>query len=127
MKLRIKGNSLRLRLLQSELAKFLDTGRIEETIQFTPEEDGNLTYTLGHDRSTSSVTVRYADRAIAVVLPTAVAESWTKSEQVGIYACVDLGSKGRLEVSVEKDFACLDVGEVENVDTFPHPGAGTAC
>ena len=127
MKLRIKGNSLRLRLLQSELAKFLDTGRIEETIQFTPADDANLTYSLGHDRSTSSIAVRYADRAIAVALPTADAESWAKSKQVGIYASVDLGSKGRLEVGVEKDFACLDLGDGENVDTFPHPSAGTTC
>jgi hypothetical protein len=127
VKLRIKGNSLRLRVLQPELAKFLDSGRIEEMIQFTPKEDANLTYTLGHDRSTSSIAVRYADRAIAVVLPTAEAESWAKSDQVGIYASFDLGSKGRLEVSVEKDFACLDLSDAENEDTFPHPSAGTAC
>ena len=127
MKLRIKGNSLRLRVLQAELTKFLDTGRIEEMIQFTPEEDANFTYTLGHDRSTSSIAVRYADRAIVIVLPTAEAESWAKSDQVGIYASVDLGSKGRLEVSVEKDFACRDLGDVENEDTFPHPSAGTPC
>ena len=127
MKLRIKGNSLRLRLLQSELATFLDIGRIEATIQFTTEEGGNLTYTLGHDRSTSSIAVRYADRAITVVLPTAVAESWAKGAQVGIYASVDLGNKGRLEVSVEKDFACRDLGDVENEDTFPHPSADSTC
>ena len=32
MKLRIKGNSLRLRVSRSELTRFLSPGRIEETI-----------------------------------------------------------------------------------------------
>jgi hypothetical protein len=33
MKLRIKGNSVRLRLTRSEVANLLDIGHIEETIQ----------------------------------------------------------------------------------------------
>jgi hypothetical protein len=35
MKLRIKGNSLRLRVSPSELARFQAGGRTEETIRFT--------------------------------------------------------------------------------------------
>ena len=40
MKLRIKGNSLRFRVTQSELAKLVELGRVEETIYFGPEPDG---------------------------------------------------------------------------------------
>ena len=32
MKLRIKGNSLRLRVSRSEVTRLIDTGHIEETI-----------------------------------------------------------------------------------------------
>jgi hypothetical protein len=38
MKLRIKGNSLRYRVGRSELAKFVDSGRIEDTIYFASEQ-----------------------------------------------------------------------------------------
>jgi len=34
MKLRIRGNSLRLRLLRGEVQQFGETGRVTETIQF---------------------------------------------------------------------------------------------
>jgi hypothetical protein len=34
MKLRAKGNSLRFRVSRSELSRLMQTGRIEETIQF---------------------------------------------------------------------------------------------
>ena len=36
MKLRIQGNSLRLRLSQSEVAQFSKTGFVEDSIQFAP-------------------------------------------------------------------------------------------
>jgi hypothetical protein len=36
MKIRIQGNSMRIRVGRSELALFLHQGRIEDTIQFTP-------------------------------------------------------------------------------------------
>jgi hypothetical protein len=45
-KLRIKGNSLRLRVSRFELAPFQLGGRIEETIRFTEASDAKLTYAL---------------------------------------------------------------------------------
>jgi hypothetical protein len=36
-------------------------------------------------------------------------------------------STGQLEIAVEKDWACLDKDEAENVDTFPNPNAGASC
>jgi hypothetical protein len=36
VKLRINGNSIRLRLLRSEVVAFMKTGRIEQTIHFAP-------------------------------------------------------------------------------------------
>lgn len=49
-----------------------------------------------------------------MVLPTLDVEKWARSEQVGIYESLGLGAKGKLEVLVEKDFACLDLGNAEN-------------
>ena len=124
MKLRIKGNSLRLRVTRSELATLIDTGRIEETIYFGSSEASRLTYALEHEPKLTGATVRYQPCQVAVVLPEREATAWAESGLVGIYATVDLGPVGGLDLIVEKDFACLDLSDADNLDTFPNPVAG---
>ena len=128
MKLRIKGNSLRLRVTRSELAKLIDTGHIEETIHFGPSKDSRLTYILEHEPNLTGATLRYQPPEVVVVIPKSEATAWAESNLVGIYATVDLGPAGVLDLTVEKDFACLDLSnsDTEDVDTFPNPEAG-AC
>lgn len=123
MKLRIKGNSLRLRVTRSELTRLIDTGRIEETIYFSSSEGSRLTYVLEHEPNLTGATLRYQPLEVAVVLPEREATAWAKSDLVGIYATVDLGPVGGLDLIVEKDFACLDLSDADNLDTFPNPDA----
>jgi len=127
MKLRIKGDSLRLRVSPSEVSRLLGSGRIEETIHFGPEPDEKLTYALmtlsGQE---AAISVRHLATEILVTVPVALARSWAEGEEVGIYRAVAIGS-GQLELAVEKDFACLDKGEEENRDTYPNPSQGVVC
>ena len=32
-----------------------------------------------------------------------------------------------LDLIVEKDFACLDLSDADNEDTFPNPNSGAIC
>jgi hypothetical protein len=121
MKLRIKGNSLRLRLTRSEVVKLLDIGHIEETIHFGPDEQSRLTYCLQVEPDLTSATLRYQRPEVVVVLPTKEATTWAQDNQVGMYATVDVGPRGTLDLIVEKDFACLDGSDADNLDTFPNP------
>jgi hypothetical protein len=127
MKLRIKGNSLRLRVTRSELGRLIRTGRIEETTWFGIGPGCRLTYALEVSDGGNGVSLRCASPEIAVLLPSGEASTWRNSDQVGIYASVDLGLRGFLEVVVEKDFACLDRNDEDNFDTFPNPLAGAIC
>ncbi|SRR6266849_4677186 len=127
MKLRIKGNSLRLRVTRSELMRLIDTGHIEETIHFSSNEQSRLTYALEHESDLSSATLRYQWPAVVIVLPKEEATTWAESNQVGIYASVDLGPRGALDLIVEKDFACLDLTDADNLDTFPNPHGAAIC
>ena len=68
MKLRIKGNSLRLRVSRTELERFQAEGRVEETVQFTAAPEANLTYALESTPEPIPVTVRYGSREITVIL-----------------------------------------------------------
>jgi hypothetical protein len=127
MKLRIKGNSIRLRVTQSELTKLIATGRIEETIYFTSSAESGLTYALEHAVDAPRTYLRYQPLEVAIILPQNLAQSWAESNQTGIYDSVDLGPQGTLELIVEKDFACLDLSDADNEDTFPNPNADAAC
>lgn len=126
MKLRIKGNSLRLRVTPSEMTRLLESGRIEETIYFSVETGAHLTYVLEHSGVGSAIAVRWAPQLVAVVIPSDEARRWGNSSDVGLYGEVDTSS-GVLELAVEKDFACLDKSDTENADTFPNPLQGTVC
>jgi hypothetical protein len=127
MKLRIKGNSLRLRVSRSELARFQAGVRIEETIHFTAAPEAKLTYALESALQPSPVRVRYGFHEVTVILSEDQARVWGAESEVGVYTAVDIGSAGSLEVSVEKDLACLDRSDEENSDTFANSHAATAC
>jgi hypothetical protein len=127
MKLRIKGNSLRLRVSRTEIERLLRRERLEDTIQFAPQADAKLTYALEQASSASLPTVRYTEGEITVVIPADLAETWCTTEMVGIAESVNLGAFGSLDLVIEKDFACLDRSEEENQDTFANPHAGAVC
>ena len=86
MKLRIKGNSLRLRITPSELNRLLETGRIEETIHFASGENARLTYALEHAADASSIGVRYSPQEVALVLSSRDVRRWAGAQDVGLYA-----------------------------------------
>ena len=126
MKLRIKGNSLRLRITQPEMARLIADGSIEETICFGPAEDARLTYALEHRAGGEDVRVDYHEQRVSVVVSTNAARRWAHSEEIGIYGSAPTGC-GALEVMVEKDFACLDGNDPHDADAFPNPSVGVAC
>jgi hypothetical protein len=127
MKLRLKGNSLRLRISRSEVARLLAGDCLEETIHFTPEASAKFTYTLQQEPSLSRPTVQYKENRVAILIPADQANEWGLTGQVGIAEDISLGDLGALALLIEKDFACLDRSEEDNEDAFPNPNAGTKC
>jgi hypothetical protein len=120
MKLRIKGDSLRIRVGPSEVQRLMESGRVEETIHFSTGV--HLTYAVEHSEAAACVSVSHTPDEVAVIVPTSAAKAWVNGNDVGIYAAVPNGS-GSLEVAIEKDFACLDSDHAGNLDTYPHPKA----
>ena len=131
MKLRIKGDSLRLRVSRSELERLLGGERIEETIHFTAAPEARLTYALQSTPQSDPVRLQYLPQSVTVFLSEEQANFWGKEGEIGIYTSIytftDIGEASSLEIIIEKDFACLDRGEDENADTFPNPQVGTTC
>lgn len=130
MKLRIKGDSLRLRISPSEMDRLLQTGRIEDTIHFGASPESHLTYALesqeNHESLQPSIRVRHMTTEVAVIMSSVTARNWAAGSDVGVYEVISVGHR-RLEIAVEKDFACLDVNQSQNQDTFPNPKQGNTC
>jgi hypothetical protein len=103
------------------VAQAIETGRVEETIYFAAGEQPRLTYALVCDTDLARLEVRNTPTEVTVSLPQETARAWAQGEQVGIYATIDLGLRGTLAVSVEKDFACMDGSH--DADAFPNPKA----
>ena len=120
MKLRIKGDSLRLRVAPSEVLQLIATGRIVETTHFAPGV--HLSYALQHSAAADCIAVTHALHEVTVIVPTSVALAWANGDHVGIYGDVPNGS-GSLSLAIEKDFACLDSTHAGNRDTYPNPKA----
>ena len=104
MKLRIRGDSLRLRLTRGELASLLGQGAVVESTRFPG--GATLGYQLIVDPDAAVVAARFAAGVLSVALPRAAAQAWGGSEQVGIEAELPLAG-GVLRVLIEKDFPCL--------------------
>ncbi len=126
MKLRIKGNSLRLRITPSEMTRLSQTGRIEETIYFGREDGAKLTYALEHSTQVSGMGVRYRPSEVVVAISSDEMQRWSNTGEVGLYGKTE-SSHGPLELAVEKDFACLDKSDADNADRFANPNHGSVC
>jgi hypothetical protein len=127
MKLRIKENSLRLRVTPSEVKQLLRDGVIREHVQLTANPRDRLIYAITSSLSGATTTVTYHSGNIAVSVPNVQLTYWACSEEVGVYVDVTLGDDQVLSVAIEKDFACLDRSDAENEDTFPNPNLTAAC
>jgi hypothetical protein len=127
MKLRIKGDSLRLRVSRSEVARLLAGDCLEETIHFAPETSAKFTYALHQEPSLSRPSVQYTENRVVILIPASQANAWGVTDQVGIAEDISLGDLGSLALLIEKDFACLDRSQEDNEDTFPNPNTGSTC
>ena len=128
MKLRIKGNSVRLRLTQREVAELAATGRVEDRIEFGFEPEQFLTYAVVAEKRAPEVFAKFENGQISIIIPQAAAEKWAASDDAGICAEQNLSTDRTLRIAVEKDFACLTprAGEDES-DNFPHPKSEKNC
>jgi hypothetical protein len=128
MKLRIRGNSIRLRLGESEVAQLIKGGRVSESTQFLPLAGGQLTYTLVTSPDEKEITARLADNEIKVTVPEVLGQGWANSGQVGLKHEQPINGEVSLSIAIEKDFRCLEPRSSEDQsDTFPNPAQGKDC
>ena len=121
MKLRLRGNTLRLRITRKEVERLSAGAPVVEQVPFGPTA---LSYALAVD-DVPELCARFEAGRIEVRIPRASAREWLDSDRVGVAASQEVGAGGPLQLLLEKDFACLKprTGE-DDSDAYPHPEAG---
>jgi hypothetical protein len=115
MKLRLHGNSLRLRLTQKEVAELRNRGWVTSLVEFSPGQE--LVYRLESSPHATSVTAAFDGQAIRVTVPQHVMTDWAESDQ----ASIETASRGGLHLLIEKDFQCLHSRGEQDRDAYLHP------
>lgn len=121
MKLRIKGDSIRLRLTQTEVHLLGETGSVSETLHVGAGP--GFEYRLQAHDVPDLAAARTAD-SLTVLVPAAWARGWFDNDTVGFSRAATVGADPSPSILVEKDFACLDE-RPDELDAFPNPDAST--
>lgn len=123
MKLRIRGNTLRLRLKRGEVEQIAAGQSIVEETRFP---DGALNYRLDVSNGVA-IHANLDASGLVVCLPESSVSGWASTDDVSLMAEQDLPEGDTLSILIEKDFACLEPGHgrdcEDDADTFPHPRA----
>ena len=120
MKIRFKGNSIRIRIQQQELLALSKEGQIENRVTFGVTDSQQLGFCLRSDDEGSSLRADFNGNEVLVRIPTDLVEEMVSTEKVGVEYEKEIEAGKPLHILVEKDFKCL-TPRVEDADAFPHP------
>lgn len=118
MKLRIKGNSLRIRLNKSEVNEFVSMGYLEEHISFG---NNKLIYALQSSNELKEMVATFEFNKISVIVPAILLVNWPENATVGFKATMPLTETDSLYLLLEKDFVCLDETIEDQSDNYENP------
>ena len=118
MKLRIKGNSLRIRLTRTEVEKFTNTGYLEEQTSFGANK---FIYALQRSNEQQEMTASFDQNKICLFVPQKLIAGWAQNDIVGFNANMPLPGTDSLYLLLEKDFICLDETTEDQSDNYENP------
>ncbi len=126
MKIRMRGNSIRLRLTQSEVVQIREGQGVVETVSFGKcgQRSAMLQYSLESSSNIQSLEARFEDMTIRILMPEAIAQNWVLTSEVSVKNHQDLGQGESLFILVEKDFVCLKPRaheQEDEADLFVNP------
>lgn len=123
MKLRLRDNSIRLRLSRGEVDTAVSTGLVKASVPFSAGV--SFDYLLESSPACIKPVAHFSDHTLRICLPLATTKGWAESDEVSIDAEQLLDDGKVLRLLVEKDFVCLAPREGEDEsDMFPHPLEG---
>ena len=114
MKLRVKGNSIRVRLTKSEVEKICSGNTLEDKTVFG---ENVFKYKLERSDSAKELTAEFVAGTIIIQIPSSLTDNWNANNTVGFKSM----TKDGLYILIEKDFKCLDETTEDQSDNFENP------
>ena len=120
MKIRIKGNSIRIRLTKTEVATFCKDGIIKEETEF---DESVFTYMLRRTENQTGLLAYFENNTIRIDVPSSFTQDWYTNDIVGTRNVQTLKNGSSLLLLLEKDFVCMDESIEDQSDNYPNPKA----
>ncbi|WP_047246422.1 DUF7009 family protein [Maribacter thermophilus] len=118
MKIRIRGNSIRYRLTQTEVKTLSEIGYYEDSTDFG---DRKFIYAVKAIDDVKVLDVDFAGNAITLYMNRDKSITWPKSKKVGFSNVVKTKKGTSLSLLLEKDFVCMDESVEDQSDNYPNP------
>ena len=93
MKLRIKGNSIRIRLSKTEVDELVSGSSLQETTSFGKNSFGYAVHPIDHG---TMLTASYDMNTISFYVPEALLKNWSANSVVGFESKMPLEGSGHL-------------------------------
>lgn len=116
MKIRIKGNSIRLRLTKTDIQNLKEKGIVEEKTILGTEEI--FSYSLRVNEKVSAISAKLQANTITVFLPNKDADLLTGTDEIKVEGSQNNGEEKGLFILVEKDLQCLDITHEDQTDMY---------
>lgn len=120
MKLRIKGNTLRLRLTKTDLNHLCFLGKNEEV---TTIGNQKLVYNIHKSANSNNLSVNFENNMLNFSIPESFCDEWINTDKVGFEETVHNDDGTSLFILLEKDFMCKDESNEDQSDQFENPNA----
>jgi hypothetical protein len=117
MKLRIKGNSIRIRLSVPEVNSLSAGTALKESTVFP---NTKLVYAVQAAES-KYLSASFENNTITLSVPRSLLSGWASNNVVGFEETMRLENGESLKLLIEKDFKCLDVTEEDQSQFFENP------
>ena len=112
MKIRIRSNSVRYRLSQSDVAALVKNKSLEDSVDFGVNK---LVYSL-QIVDDYQLSATFNNNTITLFMPAAMLAELAETEKVGFE-----NIRHMPHLLVEKDFTCLDNVAEDQSDNYPNP------
>ena len=120
MKLRIRGNSLRIRLSRTEVQQLCSGATLEDSTSFG---QNRFVYLVRPVETGDALSAGYEEGVITLYVPQALLQDWPTNTVVGFDARMAVSDSESLYLLLEKDFKCLDADatQEDQSDYYDNP------
>lgn len=119
MKIRIKGNSIRLRLTKTDVRNLKEKGIVEEKTVLNSNEI--FAYELVKNEDSQEISAKFENGKITVSIPKKETDILTETDEITVKGEQNNGESGGLFLLIEKDLQCLDDTFEDQSDMYENP------